>query len=113
MTQKPSTKPKQYHRLTLPLFSLAHTPEMEIEVRGKFRRASMPGLAKNDDGMVTLLPCIDLSSGEEGLLLAYTVVQSAIERSTDDYVGHQYKIVRGDKKPGKAYYDVEVFEVAE
>ncbi len=98
-------------RLTLPLFSLAHTPALNIEVTGQFRRASMPGLSKNDDGMVTLLPCIDLDTGEEGLLLSYTVVESAITRSADDYVGRSYSIVRGAIAPGKAYYAVEVYEL--
>jgi len=86
---------------------------MAILVTGPFRRASMPGLAKNEDGMVTILPCIDIDTGEEGLLLAYTVVESAITRSCDDYVGRRYEIVRGGKAPGKAYYDVDVYELCE
>ncbi len=98
-------------RLTLPLFSLAHKRELSIKVTGVFRRAAMPGLSKNDDGMVTLLPCIDIETGEEGLLLSYTVVESAITRSADDYIGRSYSIVRGTKAPGKAYYAVEVYEL--
>lgn len=98
-------------RLTLPLFSLAHKPHMCIEVTGKFRETAMPKLSRNEDGMVTILPCIDIDTGEEGLLLAYTVVQSAIERSSGDYVGRQYEIERGEKVAGKDYFAVEVYEI--
>jgi hypothetical protein len=106
----PTPAPKR-RRLTLPLFSLAHKPTMHIVVTGKFREVAMPKLSRNEDGMVTILPCVDVETGEEGLLLAYTVVQSAIERSGDDYVGHRYTIERGAQAPGKDYYQVEVYEL--
>ncbi len=106
----PKPAPKR-RRLTLPLFSLAHKPAMKIAVTGRFREVAMPKLSRNEDGMVTILPCIDTETGEEGLLLAYTVVQSAIERSATDYVGHVFEIVRGGKVEGKDYYSVEVYEL--
>ena len=98
-------------RLTLPLFSLRHKPHLHIEVTGKFINAHMPALSKTEDGMVSVLPCIDRETGEEGMLLAYTMVQSAIERSSSDYVGHFFEIERGEKVPGKDYYQVDVFEL--
>ena len=107
---KPTTASKR-RRLTLPLFSLKHKPHLYIEVTGRFVDAHMPALSKTEDGMVSVLPCIDRETGEEGMLLAYTMVQSAIERSSPDYVGHYFEIERGEKVPGKDYYQVDVFEL--
>ena len=97
---------RKRRRLTLPLFSLKHKPHMVIEVTANFEDAHMPALTKSEDGMVSVLPCIDTETGEEGMLLAYTMVQSAIERSAPDYVGRVYEIERGEKIPGKDYYQV-------
>ena len=91
------TKVRRRRRLTLPLFSLRHKPHMTIEVTGAFVDAHMPALTKSEDGMVAVLPCIDTETGEEGMLLAYTMVQSAIERSDPNYVGHFYEIERDRK----------------
>ena len=104
---------RKLRRLTLPLFSLKHTPKMEIEVTGAFHETRMPGLSKNEDGMVTILPCIQMETGEEGLLLSYATVQSAIERSGTEYIGRKFLIERGDLEPGKDYYHVDVFEIVE
>lgn len=104
---------RKRRRLTLPLFSLKHKPHMTIEATGPFVDAHMPALTKTDDGMVSVLPCIDTETGEEGMLLAYTMVQSAIERSAPNYVGHVFEIERGEKVPGKDYYQVDVFEIGE
>ena len=110
------TKPnkiRKRRRLTLPLFSLKHKPHMTIEATGPFVDAHMPALTKSEDGMVSVLPCIDTETGEEGMLLAYTMVQSAIERSAPNYVGHVFEIKRGEKVPGKDYFQVDVFELTE
>ncbi len=107
---KRASAPKR-RRLTLPLFSLRHKPHLYIEVTGPFVDAHMPALSKTEDGMVSVLPCIDTETGEEGMLLAYTMVQSAIERSSPNYVGHKFEIDRGEKVPGKDYYQVDVFEL--
>ena len=104
---------RKRRRLTLPLFSLKHKPHMVIEVTANFVDAHMPALTKSEDGMVSVLPCIDTETGEEGMLLAYTMVQSAIERSAPDYVGRVYEIERGEKIPGKDYYQVDVYELTE
>ncbi len=109
---KRASSPKR-RRLTLPLFSLKHKPHLIIEVTAPFVSAHMPALSKNDDGTVSVLPCIDVETGEEGMLLAYTMVQSAIERSSPEYVGRTYEIERGEKVPGKDYYQVDVYELTE
>ena len=106
-------KVRKRRRLTLPLFSLKHKPHMTIEATGPFVDAHMPALTKSEDGMVAVLPCIDTETGEEGMLLAYTMVQSAIERSAPNYVGHVFEIERGEKIPGKDYFQVDVFELTE
>ena len=107
------TRFQRRQTLTMPLFSLAHRPHMYVKITGEAYSAEMPGMSRSEDGRVPVIPCIDLESGEEGLLISLTVLQSALERIDGSYVGKCFEIEARPPRTGKDYRDVCVWLIDE
>ena len=107
--------PMQYRRkqaLTTPLLSVAHTPHLFLRLMGPVIETSMPAFAKNETGTVPLIEVCDLESGEVAKLIVPAVLLSALERM-GDYVGKSVEILAKEPRPGKAYRDINVWELGE
>lgn len=110
MATDKKSRAKKGRRLTLPLFSLAHNPYMEVELLGELRKEEMSLSAADGPKAVDLVTVLNLESGEEGNLLLPTLVASAIRNLGEVVEGKRLIIERGAKVPGKRYYAYEVFE---
>lgn len=106
-----TTKYRRKARLTLPIFSLVHTPVLQIEVTGAMHGEVMPGLTGSEDREVIVMPVLKLDTGEEGMLIVPAMVQSALKKTGVDYVGKKYELVAGEKSPDKNYRPVDVYEL--
>lgn len=96
-----------------PLISLAHTPNVSIEVTGEFYRMHAPGLSRNEDGNVTVLPVVDNETGEIGNLLSTAVLESTLTKLPGGYVGKKFEIEAGEPKGENKYRPVKVYELSE
>lgn len=100
---------KRGKSVNLPFFSLSHTPHMFIKVIGPFEAVEAKGLSRGEDGKVTVLPVINLDTGEEGRLLALTVLESSLRRLEENYVGQSFEVVASKPRAGKEYADVKIY----
>ena len=100
-------------RLTLPLFSLAYNPYMEVQLDSDIREQVMPGLSTHSDKPVQVITVTNLESGEQGVLILPTLVATAIANLGVDVVGRKIIIERGEQVKGKRYHSYEIYEMAE
>jgi len=100
---------KKSKRLTLPIFSLGHQRNLSVRLTGEIYDCDIPGLAKKEGDLVRVMPCIDLETGEEGLLLVLTVVESSLRRIPGGYVGQCVQLENHGLRQGKGYSQVDVF----
>lgn len=108
-TNRPSRKIGA--KLESTMFSLKHRPVMDVRITGELIHKSMPSFAKNADGMIDLLPCIDLDTGEAGKMICTSVLASTFEEMEDPYIGKCFRFVRGPKPEGKEYYPVTIYPI--
>lgn len=97
--------------LSVPLMSLNHTPHAFVKVTGELREEHMPGLATKGDGTVTIVPVIDLETGEDKILLCLSMLTSALNHVPEGYVGKCFEVQVEAPRPGKSYKEIEVWEI--
>ena len=100
-------------KLESTMFSLKHRPVMDVRVTGTIVAKHMPSFAKNTDGMIDLLPVIDLDTGEKGKMICTSVLASTFHEMDEDYVGKCFRFERGEKADGKEYYPINIYPIWE
>ncbi len=112
MTNNTDTLTPKYTRrrsLSVPLMSLKHSPHIHVKVVGEMRAEDMPGLTNAVDKQVTVVPVIDLDTGEDKILLCLAMLVSALRHVPDTYVGQCFEIQSNPPAPGKNYNTVDVW----
>lgn len=80
----------------------------EGEIRGGEPSDKREGFEKD----MTVVPVIDLETGESVTLICNSVLENAIRRVNGGYIGKDLLAVNIGKRKGKRYYDFEVYELA-
>ena len=68
------------------VWSLNYRKEMSIEITGATYDTRMPRISRSASGKVTVMPVIDVESGETGLLIVPALLSSWLDRQ-DNYMG--------------------------
>lgn len=98
-------------RVTVPLISLTHSKELTFQVEGTISTSAPVEGDKKSKGPMSVVPVINLETGESVTLLLPTVLKSALERVPGGYVDKKFHAVQGPKMPGRDYFQVELFEL--
>jgi len=106
-----NTDYQRTERLTMPIFSLAHQQHIFIHVVGEIHETLMPGLSSDPDKPVKMIRVVNLDTGEEGNLLVLSVLESALIREPNGYVGKDYEVITGEQQPGKDYRPVDIYRL--
>lgn len=93
------------------LISLAHTPHIFVEVLALSYRMKAEKLSRSEDGAITVYEVSNLGTGEVGLLMATTVLESTLEKIEGGYVGKKFEILAKPASGEKNYTDVKVWEL--
>lgn len=105
-------KATELKRLTMPLFSMSHTPMMVCLMLGEIKEAEfiidIPG---KPDSKPQVIHCLNADDGIEGLLIVNAIMASALKRDGKPLTGRAFKFVAHDIREGKKYRDVEVIEI--
>lgn len=106
---KAKRKFKAAQRLTIPLFSLSHTPLMLVEVKAEMYEADMSiGEVSEKAGKPTVCLVLNLDTEMEGLLICNEIVKSTFMRVPDGYVGKVFRLEAGQIRDGKKYRDIDI-----
>jgi hypothetical protein len=106
-------KLKEKQRLTLPVFSLAHTPIMIIKALEDPHEADfVVEIEGKKDSKPTILTVLNVDTNEVGHLICNTIMLSAFQRSGYPLTGKYFKLTGGDIREGKRYRTVDVMEMA-
>lgn len=96
-------------KLTIPLFSLSHTPIMLIEVLGEMYEAEMSiGEASDKAGKPTVCLVLNLDTDSEGLLICNEIVKSSFIKVEGGYVNKVFRLEAGSIREGKRYRDIDI-----
>jgi hypothetical protein len=68
---------------------------------------------KPGEKIATLLNCVDLSTGQECMIVVPALLEGAFadEYENDDYVGRDFAVLKGEKPQGKRYHRFSVAEI--
>lgn len=117
MTGKPLTiKAEGYQvkrRVTVPLTLMQTGDEITFRAEGEMTGGQKEEGRKGFDKSMTVLPIIDLETGEARTLIVQTVLESALKRVPGGYVGKAFHTICGPQMPGKRYKQFELFELSE
>ncbi len=105
------SKYKRSKTLTLPIVSMAHNDEMYIKVVGPMYKVNEDEDENGKKRPMTLVPIIDLESGEEMLLICHTLISAVFKRDAKGYVGKCYELSTGPDIPGKNYRNINMYEI--
>lgn len=114
LQEKKRPKYKPVKQLTIPLWSMSHTPTLLIRAEGEPHEAdftlAIPG---KPDSKPLVLGCRNLDTDETGLLVLNTLMSSALTRAGGLLSGRIFEFKANGKKEGKDYLDVRVTEMGE
>lgn len=96
--------------LTVPLVSMAHTPEIAVEALSEIEARTMEGFGKSENSAVDILPCLELTGQVRIDLILGAVMKSAVVRA-GHYIGKRFLFRAGTPVAGKRYRAVDVFEL--
>lgn len=102
--------------VTKPLFSLKHQPTLAVKITAAIMETDISfSEVQNTTQKPRVVECINLETGEEGMLIASAVVESSLMRNYADgsYVGKCFLFQAGTIKEGKKYRTVQVYEIEE
>lgn len=117
-----SFDPSQYEgvRITKALLSLKHQPVLYVQFQGEPADSDIqietPGGRNSDKPKepIKIAPVIDLTTGEEALLICSAVIVSNLNKYAKEkgsYVGKKFKLEEGGIKKDKRYRVVNMFEL--
>lgn len=98
-------------RITSNLFSLTYNTKLAFRVEGEMIKQDSAKKAEEDGKPMTVMPVINMETGESLTMIVPTVLESALNRVVGGYVGKQFFAVQGAKPKGKRYFDVELYEL--
>jgi hypothetical protein len=111
-------KLREKQQLTLPVFSLAHTPIMTVRVLDEIHEADfvleIPGKPDSKPLVVTVM---NLDTDEKGILVVNAIMKSAFEKcvATDPQkhalTGRYFSLSARGKREDKKYLDINVVEM--
>ena len=79
---------------SLPVISLRHRGEVQVEVTGAMYQAHMPKIARGGNGMCTVVPVVDLANGEVALMLVPAMLAGYLQRQ-GNYTGLKIHVKDG------------------
>lgn len=106
--------------VTLPVFKLIDETPVYVKItaamfEGKEQKPQVDKDGKPKAAMepATLLPVVNVETGEVGQIIAGAVLEGILTDSypNDGYVGKAFEIVKHAKKDGKRYNTYSVFEI--
>lgn len=98
-------------RVTVPLWSLTHNGPIAFLVEGEISAQNSALATEGKDKPMSVVPIINLETGESLCLICPTVLESALRRTPGGYVGKEFYALQGPKMPGKRYFQIELFTV--
>lgn len=107
------------HRLTVPLLSLKHKPELYVKMMSVPRETDIEiteGTSRSANSKkepMKIADVIDLTTGEEGLLICPAILQSTFAKLGEGLVGKCFMLKAGDIVAGKKYRAIDVFQIKE
>ena len=103
---------REKQRLTLPVFSLAHTPIMVIKILSEPHEADfIIEVAGKKDSKPTVIECLNLDTDERGLLIVNAIMASAFLKAQPPLTGRYFKLTSRNIREGKKYRDIDVVEL--
>lgn len=94
-------------RLTLPLFSIAHTKILMLEFLSEFYEGDMEiGATGDKASKPTLAKVLNLDTNEQGLLIANSIIVSTLEQVAGGYLNKCFRIQDAGTREGKRYRDI-------
>ncbi len=105
-----------YHRvsrLTKPLISMSHMSWLCCKVVGPPYKADFELGEGEGRGKPTVCPVVNLSDGEEGLLICNTIILSCFLFYGEDLINKVFELTSGSIVEGKGYRKIDIFEMQE
>lgn len=103
---------KAKRRLTVPLVSMAHTPILVCLVKGEpVTMHITTGVGKEKSADPTVVPIVNLDTGEDGLLICNTIILSAFSKIEGGVTGKYFSLRSSGIRDGKAYRDIDIVEM--
>lgn len=103
---------KAKRRLTVPLVSMAHTPILVCLVEGEpVTMHITTGVGKEKSADPTVVPILNLDTGEDGLLICNTIILSAFSKIEGGVTGKYFSLRSSGIRDGKAYRDIDIVEM--
>lgn len=100
-------------RVTKPLVSMAHIQEFFCKVLSEMRESDMELETSGKKGKAQVIDVIDLSTGDEAILICNTIMQSSFAKLEGGIVGRCFLLKAGGIKEGKKYRQIDVYEIDE
>lgn len=102
-------KLKLARSLSLPLFSIGHTPLITAKILAPIFTGDMSlGDFGEAESKPELCHIINYETSQEGFLICNAVIKSTLEKVDGGYVGKYFQFRDGGKREGKRYRTVEI-----
>lgn len=102
-------KLKAAKALTVPLLSIAHSLILTVQATGEIFKSDIEIKAINSkDPFPLVLPCINLETQENSLLISNAIIVSTLNKVEGGYIGKYFRFEAGNIRDGKTYRDCKI-----